>query len=265
MIVDRGAQVEIVGVISRTAGMVRYGSHVLFEKAARYHPTDPHQVPASAANISPQWLERLLCDKTPGAKIEQLAIVGGSDGTNTRRALEIDYNDVGMAAGLPRELFAKSATAIRTRMMNGPTTRGESEIRFYQSYREKLDVEAPRALYAGFDRPSGRMFILFPNMAAQGTKFLNPMHRVTREQAEGMIDLLASYQARFWNSPELTPQRWLPTTLGYQRIINVHAMPFARCAATGLERAASVLPAEILSVGRQKLWRLHMASDRKST
>jgi hypothetical protein len=250
----------IEGMISRSAGMIRYGSHILYEKASGYHPTNPNEVPASAARISPKWLEAVICDGTPGAKVLNVEIVGGSDGTNTRRALEVTYNDVGLAADLPRELFAKSATSIRTRIMNGRTTRGESEVRFYQSFRDRLNIEAPRAIYARFDRASGRMFILFPNMTVQGTKFLNPMHHVTREQAEGMIDLLATYQSAFWNHPELTTKSWLLSTYDYQRLINVHAIPFEHCGAVGLQRAASVLPSELLAVGRKRLWRLHMGS-----
>ena len=254
---------DVAGKLWRGSGVVRFGTQVMWEGLSGYSPTDPDKVPASAAKISPQWLDAVLCRDTPGAKITSVEVVGGSDGTNTRRALRVTYNDAGTAAGLPTELFVKSATAMRTRLMNTLTTRGESEVRFYQSMRPRLPIEAPTAIYAGFERRSGRMLIIFPNMAHAGTKFLDPSHHITREQAEGMIDLLAAYQSATWNSPELVASRALPTTLRYQELINVRALPFAKRGAIGLDRAASVMPDELNTIDRDRLWRVHMASIRR--
>ena len=254
---------DVAGKLWRGSGVVRFGAHVMWEGLSGYSPTDPDKVPASAAKISQQWLDAVLCRDTPGAKITNVEVVGGSDGTNTRRALRVTYNDAGTAAGLPTELFVKSATAMRTRLMNTLTTRGESEVRFYQSMRQRLPIEAPTAIYAGFERRSGRMLIIFPNMAHAGTKFLDPSHHITREQAEGMIDLLAAYQSATWNSPELVASRALPTTLRYQELINVRALPFAKRGAIGLDRAASVMPDELNTIDRDRLWRVHMASIRR--
>lgn len=254
---------DLAGKFWRGTGVVRFGSQVAWEGLTGYCPTDPADVPASAAKISTAWLNAILCGNTPGAQITHVDVTGGSDGTNTRRALSVRYNEAGLAAGLPTELFVKSATAMRTRMMNTLTTRGESEVLFYREMRDRLPIEAPRAIYAGFDRRSGRMLIIFPNMAAAGTTFLDPSHSVTREQAEGMIDLLAGYQSATWNSPELQPSRSFPTTLRYQQLINVRALPFEKRGAVGLDRAASVLPDALTRMDRDKLWDMHMASIRR--
>src|SRR3546814_20808024 len=119
-------------------------------------PTDPDKVPASAARISREWLSKVMCRDIPGAEIVDVEVVGGSDGTNTRRALKVTYNDAGAAAGLPDELFVKSATAMRTRLMNTATTRGESEVRFYRTFGSRLPTAATTALFAGFASHSGR-------------------------------------------------------------------------------------------------------------
>ena len=254
---------DLAGKFWRGSGVLRFGSQVIWEELTRYCPADPGKVPASAARLSPKWLNAVLCGGTPGAEITSIEVTGGSDGTNTRRALRVSYNDAGTAAGLPTDLFVKSASAMRTRMMNTLTTRGESEVRFYQTMRQTLPVEAPTAIYAGFDRQTGRMLIIFPNMAVAGTKFLDPSHYITREQAEGMIDLLAGYQSATWNSPELRSSRALPSTLRYQELINVRALPFEKRGAVGLARAAAVLPEALTRVDRDKLWRLHMASVKR--
>lgn len=254
---------DLAGKLWRGSGVVRFGSQVAWEKLTGYCPTDPAEVPASAAKISPRWLNAVLCGDTPGAEITKIDVTGGSDGTNTRRALRVGYNEAGMAAGLPTELFVKSATAMRTRLMNTLTTRGESEVIFYRTMRARLPIEAPRPIYAGFERSSGRMLIMFPNMAVQGTKFLDPSHHITRDQAEGMIDLLAGYQSATWNSPELRSSRSFPTTLRYQELINVRALPFEKRGAVGLDRAAKVMPDELNRIDRKRLWKLHMASIKR--
>jgi hypothetical protein len=251
---------DLAGKWWRGSGLARFGAHIAWEKLTRYDPVDPVHVPVSAAKISRQWLNALLCKDIPGAAIVEVRVAGGSDGTNTRRALSVRYNEAGTGANLPTELFVKSATALRTRMMNTLTTRGESEVQFYNTLARDLPIEIPRPIYAGFHRPSGRMVIVFPNMVTEGTTFLDPTHHITQEQAEGMIDLLARYQSATWNSPNLRASRSFPTTLQYQKIINVKALPFEERAAVGLERAASVLPEDIRRIGRKRLWRLHMAS-----
>src|SRR5277367_393694 len=255
------ARLGILDSSMRAARVLRFGTQILVERSTGFCPTDPDQVPASAAEMAPEWLDKVLCGKTPGAKVTDIKVVGGSDGTNIRRALHITYNDVGAAASLPTSLFAKSGNAMRTRVMNVVNTRSESEVRFYNDVRVKLPIEAPTALYAGFDKPSGRMLIIFPNMVEQGVTFLDPTHDIDRRKAEGMVDLIATYQAVTWNSSDLLPSSWLKTTFQYQQLCNI-CMPFQQCGEAGIDRAVSVLPAELLQQ-RQKLWPLHMASIKR--
>jgi hypothetical protein len=243
----------------RTGALMRFASHVLYEKVTGYSPSDPAQVPSCVTKMSREWLERVLCVGVPGATISDIAVVGGSDGTNTRRALRITYNDIGIAANLPEHVFSKSASGLRTRLQNGPNTRSESEVRFYLSFRPRLNVEAPTALYANYHAPSGRMLIIFPDMVKQGTRFIDPSHHVTRTQAEGMIDLLTTYQAAFWNSPELQNGPWLVSTTDYQHLVNIN-IPFLETSNTGLSRSAAVLPRQLLDFGKDRLWDLHMKS-----
>src|ERR1700722_10572544 len=64
-------------------------------------------VPRSPDEITPQWLTSVLCAETQGARVRDVTVPGGSVGTTTRKALRVTYNEAGLEAGLPTELFAK--------------------------------------------------------------------------------------------------------------------------------------------------------------
>src|SRR5206468_8460266 len=57
-------------------------------------------VPGSGEALTPEWLSSALCVNTPDAQITGLEITAGSDGTSSRRAIAVTYNQAGTAAGL---------------------------------------------------------------------------------------------------------------------------------------------------------------------
>src|SRR5688572_27969794 len=85
------------------------GNH-LREKVRPVRVTTAEQTPLSVDAITPQWLTAVLCGAVPGAAVEHFEVVGGSDGTSSRRALRVHYNAAGVAADLPERLFTKSAS-----------------------------------------------------------------------------------------------------------------------------------------------------------
>jgi hypothetical protein len=107
--------------VVRTGALMRFASHVLYEKMTGYSPSDPAQVPSSVSKMSREWLERVLCLDARGATISDIAVVSGSDGTNTRRTLRITYNDIGTAANLREHVFAKwDSRSCRIRRNGSP-------------------------------------------------------------------------------------------------------------------------------------------------
>jgi thiamine kinase-like enzyme len=200
-------------------------------------------VPPSASALTNAWLTAALCRDVPDAAVVGFEVVGGSDGTSSRRTLRVSYNAAGREAGLPSDLFMKTASSLQSRLMlvlGGVT---ECETIFYRDIRPELEtLRSPRSYYAASDPRTFRSIVLMEDLAAQGWSFPDPMQDlVDRKDAEDMVDQMAYYHATFWNDPRLTREfARLPTTERFQQRLN--EVGIEKRARVGIERGRSVMP-----------------------
>jgi len=205
--------------------------------------TGLHDVPPSAAGLTTEWLTAALCRDAPGAAVTGFDVVGGSDGTSSRRALRVSYNASGDQAGLPTALFMKSASSFQSRLMlvlGGVT---ESETIFYRDIRPELDrLRSPRSFHTASDPRTFRSVVLMDDLSADGWSFPDPMtDGIDRADAEDMVDQMAYYHAAFWGDPRLTREfARLPTTELFQQRLN--DVGLEKRARVGIERGRSVMP-----------------------
>jgi hypothetical protein len=136
------------------AGLV--GALTLAEKVRPPRPLQRDEVPASAAHLTPAWLTSALCREVPDAAVVGVTRSGGSSGTSERVGLHIEYNEAGRAAGLTVDVFTKSSTSFRQRMVLGGAGALHGETRFYLGLRDKTAVEAPRGYWGCVDDRSWR-------------------------------------------------------------------------------------------------------------
>lgn len=221
------------------------GNH-LREKVRPVRVTSAAETPPSVGAITPEWLTAVLCKDVSGATVESFDVVGGSDGTSSRRALHVHYNATGVAAGLPERLFMKSASSLGSRLflvLGGVT---DTEAIFYNRVRPELDrLRSPRAFHAASDNRTFRSIVLMEDLAAAGWSFPDPMReQLTRRDLEDQIDQLAYVHATFWDSPRLrTDLATLPTTEQFQRRLN--DLGIERRARVGIERVREITPAAV--------------------
>jgi hypothetical protein len=175
------------------------------------------EVPPRTDALTTEWLTAALCRDTPGAQVARFEVTGGSDGTSSRRALRVTYNQVGQCAGLPQRLFAASLQSRLMLVLSGVT---ESETIFYRDLRPQLDrLRSPRAFHAMSDSRTFRSVALMDDLSAEGWTFPDPMlDTVTRRDADDMIDQMAYYHATFWDRPG--PLGPLPTSELFQQRLN---------------------------------------------
>src|SRR5262245_63070918 len=88
--------------------LARIGAHIVNERIRRPRPTTLAEIPPSVDALTPEWLTAALCKGHPGAWVTSVSTGSGSDGSTSRRALRVDYNDVGQQAGLPTSVFTTS-------------------------------------------------------------------------------------------------------------------------------------------------------------
>jgi hypothetical protein len=243
---------EKLGMAAMTAAVVgtvareRWGPAIQVRSAG--------EVPASVSSLTEEWLTAVLCRGVPGAHVVGFDVTGGSDGTSSRRAVSVEYDSAGRAAGLPTRLFSKSTAGLFSRLLLGLTDIADGESLFYNRVRQRLDLRSPRSFYAAFERRTRRSFVLLDDLSAEGWTFPDPQQNpVTRADAEDMVEQLAHYHAALWDSPRLDQDlaalkpasRWqddLDRRVGFQ----------ARTM-RGFDRAVEVLPAAVVA-GRGALY-----------
>ena len=250
--------------MSKIAMVRQIGSlagHVLREKVRPVRPTDLSQVPASPEHLTVDWLTAALCSRAPGARVTTFTLGGGSDGSTSRKALTISYNDAGTAAGLPTEVFTKATPKLTSRLITVPSGALFTEVQFYNTMQRDLTIETPVGYYAAMDEASGRSMFLLEDIArTRGCTFGDTTALyVDRAKAEDQMRLLATLHGTFWGSPRLTGDlSWMKTSLQFQLDCNA-AIGFESRSLVGLKRAAEVVPSQLHDRGPD-LWAAAMRS-----
>ncbi|WP_158083753.1 phosphotransferase [Mycobacterium sp. AT1] len=217
-------------------------------------------MPPSAEAITPEWLTAVLCREVEGARVVDVKVSGGDDGTSARRALRVVYNEAGTTAGLPTQLFTKSTATLGSRMLLGVTGIAEGESVFYNHARPDLKLRSPHAFYSGYDPQSHRSLVILEDLTARGWTFPDPMtNTVSRKDAEDMVSEMATYHGAFWDSPRFgSDLAALRPAYAWQENLN-RKVGFEKRTLTGLERAKDVVNSA-LHAQRDKLYPAFMRS-----
>jgi hypothetical protein len=248
---------ENAGTLSLVA---KVGANVAREKWGPHVRPQPGSVPPSAESITPEWLTWALCRDVPGAFVSGIGVVGGSDGTSSRRALRVSYSAAGDEAGLPTRLFSKSAATLASRLLLGVTDIAEGESTFYNHVRPGLELRSPRAYYSGFDPRTHRALVLLEDLDERGWTFPDPQqNKVTRSDAEDMVTEMAAYHASLWDSPRFgSDLTTLRVADAWQANLN-RKVGFERRTMKGFDRAGEVIPGRLRS-RRSELYPAFMRS-----
>lgn len=232
----------------KAGGLVgRVGAQILRERIGpAIRPSNGAQVPPSAEHITPEWATAILCRDVPEARVTDVRIGRGDNGTSARRAVTITYNAAGDAAQLPTELFTKSTATFASRVLLGLTGIAEGETLFYNNMRPVIPARSPRSFHACFDPRTWRSLVLLEDLSPQGWTFPNPLQNsVTRADAEDMAAEMATYHAAFWDSARFADDlQNLQPALQWQENLN-RKVGFEKRTLTGLERAQDVVPNEL--------------------
>jgi len=237
------------------------GARVLWEKVNPPPPAlNRGDVPQSAEAVTTTWLTEVLCHSHPGAKVESIRVYGGSDGTSSRRAMEVTYNAVGQSAGLPTKLFTKAASSFSTRLQLGLTGIGECEAIFYNHIRPTLNLRSPKSYYAAYDPKTYNSLVILDDLSHVGYTFPNPLQNpISRQDAEDMVEQMAIYHESLWDSEVLTKQlAGLRNPLQFQTDLN-RCIAFCKRTLVGIERARAVLP-ESIYARKKEIWPALMRS-----
>jgi len=234
-------RLELAGLTGRIA------FHIAKERVTNPRPTSLLQVPPTTDHLTEEWLSLALCDGTPGARVTGYELGARNDGTSARRPLRVVYNEEGREAGLPEHLFTKSGPTFATRLVSAAAGLSVIEATFYAQIRPTLDIEAPVTRYSAYDPISNRQMLIIDDVSVtRGAEFGTVITRkLTREQAEKVIDTLAALHAHFWNAPLGNRfGSWLSSSYDWMDRLNV-TINAAKRIEVAFERGRDVIPAEL--------------------
>lgn len=233
---------------------LKISGHVAIERLVRPMARRPSDVPGSPSAITPEWLTAVLCQGIPGAVVTGVTARPVSAGTHERHQLVVDYNEAGRRAGLPRSIFTKSLPSIVTRMIGGFNGTARVEGRFYMQLRPQLEIEAPIGYHAASNRRTYAAILLLEDLVAtKAATFCNSQTYVTREMAEGMVDLLSTLHARFHGDGELATS--YPWVASYPRwfMIGSEKMDLHYYTRKAFDAASHVIPKSLMAQ-RDAVW-----------
>ncbi|MFR9804142.1 phosphotransferase [Pseudonocardia sp. RS010] len=227
----------------------RYAANAVFDALVDPAVGVPPDVPWRPQALTPDWLTAALCAETPGAAVESVTVVEGDQGSSYRRKVSVTYNAEGDRAGLPRNLFTKSAPTWLTRMASSADI-AKAESTFLLDLRKGLDIEAPTLLFGAVDEASGRMIELFVDeVESAGARFFDRTTTISRTQAEQMVDTLATLHGTF--AASVDQYSWLPEY--GRRILRGDRNGLRAAHEQAMDRCADLLPADLYR-RRDEIW-----------
>lgn len=161
----------------------------------------PGDIPWRYEAITPEWMTHILCRDHPEARVTGIRLDSPDSGTSNRRRIFITYNDAGRALGLPPSVFCKATADLANRILLS-TSALLSETSFYNLIRPQLAIEAPQAYLATYDPDSFASIVMLKDLGDSAT-FCNHQMRMTREQVEDQLTLLATLHGHFYRSSQL--------------------------------------------------------------
>jgi hypothetical protein len=173
------------------------------ELATAMLPKLPGAGPSGAGDVTADWLTQGLGGPVPGAVAQRVSTVGGTTGTTDRRRLAVEWNDEGVAAGLPQHLFVKSTPlSAKNRVMVATLGMAVNEARFYNQAAAQLEGVAPHAWYARAG-VGARFLIVLDDIVAAGGRPYALADECDVVHAQGLVHAFAALHAQFWESPRL--------------------------------------------------------------
>ncbi|WP_313805974.1 phosphotransferase [Sphingobium sp.] len=174
-----------------------------FSEDARNDPPAilPGDIPWRYEAITPEWMTHILCRDHPEARVVRIRLDTADSGTSNRRRIFLDYNEAGRTLGLPSSVFCKATADLLNRILLS-TSALMSETSFYNQIRPQLAIEAPEAYLATYDPESFASIVMLKDLGDSAT-FCNHRMRMTKEQVQDQLLLLATLHGHFYRSPQL--------------------------------------------------------------
>ncbi|MDT5348961.1 MAG: hypothetical protein QOH91_2248 [Mycobacterium sp.] len=114
-------------------------------------------IPTEVADITAAWLEDVLQDYAPGARLRAIDVIETHSGTTGRARVRLTHDD----PRLPGSAFVKLAPFdAEQRAFVNQQGMGVAEARFYAEIAADVPVRHPQLLYAAHDDAEGCQLLM---------------------------------------------------------------------------------------------------------
>ena len=211
------------------------------EQANPVVPTHAGHMPPTYESITPAWLTDVLGRKAPGAVVRACRLGPVDNGTSNRRLVEMDWNDVGVAAGLPRSVFCKGTQSLESRYMLGMNEGVQAEVNFYNLVQPVLDVIVPVPYFARYDPDTLNSIIVLRDMREE-VSFCQMDTDLSFAHVQSQMRLLATLHGRWYQNAELETR--LAPFSKWETFFTITAVDagFADACIRGFTQAEAVIP-----------------------
>ncbi len=186
----------------------------------RPYATRDGRLPRKLTDVTPEWLGSLLAHRYPRIEVHSFEVVEVINSHTTKFRVELELNEVGLAAGIPRHVCLKSNWSEGI----GTGDICETEARFYHLM--SLDQDAadqgpgrrapiPDAYYADWDGDGGgRGIVVMEDLAVSPGSFGHSHDQLGVEGVASALESLAALHLARWNDPRT---RGLPGSMATPR------------------------------------------------
>ena len=201
------------------------------------------EIPVSYDSITSEWLTATLGRDHPGSKVVNHTLDEPDSGTSNRRRIFLEWNDKGHQAGLPPSVFCKATFELNNRIVLS-VAGIHSETTFYNKIRPLIDIEAPKAYFAGYHPISYASIIILEDMAKR-VSFCGHETRVTRQMVEDQFSLLANFHGKFYKSEHPAVKDLV--TFEYRMNLMIQNHSLRMVCENGFDAAKEVIPSRLFS------------------
>lgn len=165
-------------------------------------------LPTRIEEIDAAWLSTALDAVYPGAVVTSLTRRQTLQGSATKVALSVTYNDIGGDHRLPAELIVKGGFGSHA---GAGAYLGEA--RFYSVIAPQFPAASalriPACCYAAQDPASRQAIVVLEDLSVRGVRFGDVRCAESVETARRTLAALAVLHARWWKSAHLGNYPWL--------------------------------------------------------
>jgi hypothetical protein len=224
------------------------------------HLEDQIKMPVTLEDVTSEWLSQALSCRFPGTRVTSLHFGSIVHGSSTKVRLLLNYNVDGHAYRLPPTVWMKTGFEKHSGQISDSN---RSEVLFYRHRAPEGLTNHAKCYFAGSNADTQRSVMLLEDLLARNARFGFATEPTTPATAREVIDMMARYHARWWNSPDLAKLGPLGGSLIADDWISIHMAEDNFAQTMALPRAAFV-PAhwqdrDLMAKALYGLWELNSA------